>query len=61
MNIILKMIAISNSIDQFLNLIKDINLSIRQQQSIGVITAAVLVTSYSIYKIRLKVRRLQSL
>ncbi|KAI8144566.1 cytochrome P450 [Fennellomyces sp. T-0311] len=48
------MIVVPSSINQILDTIKDINLSSRQQQSVGVITAAALVTSYTIYKLWLK-------
>ncbi|KAI9495644.1 cytochrome P450 [Zychaea mexicana] len=45
------MIVIPSSFSQLVDSVKDINLSTRQQQTIGVITAAAVVTSYSLYKL----------
>ena len=45
------MVDISNSINQIVDSVKDINLSSRQQQTLGVIAAATAVTSFSLYKL----------
>ena len=45
------MVDISNSINQIVDSVKDINLSSRHQQTLGVIAAATVVTSFSLYKL----------
>ncbi|KAI9495643.1 cytochrome P450 [Zychaea mexicana] len=47
-------LTIPSSLDQFIGSVKDIDLSSRQQQTIGLITAATVVTSYTFYRLLFK-------
>ena len=44
-------LTIPSSLDQIIDTVKDINLSSRQQQTIGLLTAATVITSYTFYRL----------
>ncbi|KAI7850426.1 cytochrome P450 [Circinella umbellata] len=44
-------LTIPSSLDQIIETVKDINLSSRQQQTIGLLTAATVITSYTFYRL----------